>query len=393
MPTARTSEKRGEACARARDLPQPLRVLVDGTSAHTGGGATFLIKQLGALAQRPNVEVTAYARRWVVDALAARRLPLELRLAPRGPLLARLLWEQLVLPWKARRFDVVYMPGNFGLLASPRPQVVTFHNLYHFGRAGRRARSLCDRRLALRIAVESFVARISIRRATVPIALSWSMRRAIEEDLGPVARLRVIYPGGAPEQSTSRAVTSSPEPFVLAVANDYPHKDWEGLITAFQHRPDLPPLKLVGRPRTSKRRAELERRLSDGRLAKRVQLLGAIEEADINALYANAACFVAHSFLESFPQTPYEAMSHGSPVVASDIPSHREVCGDYAVFYPPNRPDLLAAAVARALTDVRSRPPLPSLAFRAWSTHAEEFACALVDAALDCSRKGGCADA
>jgi glycosyltransferase involved in cell wall biosynthesis len=354
-------------------MKRPLRVLVDGTSAQSGGGATFLIRQLGALAQVPEIQVTAFAPRSVVKALASRRLPLDLRLAPRGPLLARLLWEQIVLPWKARQFDVVYMTGNFALFASPRAQVVTFHNLYHFGNAARVARRLCKRRLALRIAVESFAARLSIRRATVPVALSWTMCRAIEEDVGPVSRLRVVYPGATTDQATSPSTVPTAEAYVLTVANDYPHKDWEGLITAFERRPDLPQLRIAGRPRTSRRRAELEKQIHARGLAERVQLLGALDEAEIDVLYANAACFVAHSFLEAFPQTPYEAMLHGKPVVASDIPSHREVCGDYAVFYPPERPDLLAAAVGYALANAGAPRELPPLARRTWSAHAEEF--------------------
>jgi glycosyltransferase involved in cell wall biosynthesis len=292
------------------------------------------------------------------------------------------------------------MAGNFALFASPRPQVVAFHNLYHFGALARRSRRQCGRRLALRLAVESLAARLSVRRATMPVALSWSMRRAIEEDLGPVDRLRVIYPGAAPPfsvapasgtkpnnrmPSMSDATTEARKSYVLAVANDYPHKDWEGIISAFEQRPDLPPLIIVGRSRTAKRHAELQRRISQKGLEDRVQLFGAVEDAaEIGMLYANAACFVAHSYLETFPQTPYEAMFYGSPVVASDIPSHRELCGDFAIFYPPDRPDLLAAAVGRALTEhdpARSRSR-PQLATRTWVDHAEEFASVLACAAL-----------
>ena len=114
-----------------------------------------------------------------------------------------------------------------------------------------------------------------------------------------------------------------------------------------------------------------------------MQLLGPVEQAEIDVLYANAACFVAHSFLEAFPQTPYEAMLYRKPVVASDIPSHREVCGDYAVFYPPEHPDLLAAAVGYALANSGAPRQLPPLARRTWSAHADEFASLLMAVASD----------
>lgn len=370
-----------------------VRILVDGTSAHAGGGATYLMRQLEALARRSDLQLTVYARSWVAKALVEQGLPVEVRRRPRLPLFARLLWEQAVLPWKARSFDVVYMPGNFALFASPRPQVVVFHNLYHFGRQGARARRFCGRGLTLRLAVESRAAHLSVRRATLPVTLSRSMRRAIEEDLGRVEHLRVIYPGTTPPFRSAKALEARPEgtrrerprtasSYALAVSNDYPHKDWEGLIGAFEQRSNLPPLKIVGRARTPKRHAELQSQIRRKGLEDRVQLLGTVEDAaELGMLYANAVCFIAHSYLETFPQTPYEAMFYGLPVVASDIPSHRELCGDCAVFYPPERPDLLAAAVIHALNErslPRARPPLAS---RTWSDHAEEFASALTSAA------------
>jgi glycosyltransferase involved in cell wall biosynthesis len=362
--------------------PSVLNVLVDGASASTGGGETFLLSQLTALARRPDIRLTVYARGSVARALAARDLPIAIRRAPSLPLLLRLLWEQILLPFRASAFDVVYMPGNFALFISRRPQVVTFQNPNHFGSTARRVRRrLFDRRSRFRFSVEGFAARMSVRRATIPVAISRSLSNAIEEDIGEVSGLKVIY-SAMPEAPVPREPALPVGRYVLALANDYPHKDWNGLIDAFASRPDLPPLRIVGRCRSIRRRAQIEKRLRDENLTDRIELMGIIRDRQIiHSVYSQALCLVAHSHLEAFPLTPYEAMSHHLPVVASDIPSHREVCGDYALYYPPSRPDLLADSVSLTLSDRTRARERPDLAARTWSDHAEEFAEVLLAAA------------
>jgi glycosyltransferase involved in cell wall biosynthesis len=55
--------------------------------------------------------------------------------------------------------------------------------------------------------------------------------------------------------------------------------------------------------------------------------------------------YLAHSLLESFGMTILEAMTLGVPVVASDIPAHREVCGEAAIYYNPASPTELTQAI------------------------------------------------
>ena len=75
------------------------------------------------------------------------------------------------------------------------------------------------------------------------------------------------------------------------------------------------------------------------------------------SLYSGADVYVAHSRLEAFPLTPYEALAFGVPVVASDIPPHREVGGDVLRYYPVDDLDELS----RLLLDrTLRRPGIPA---------------------------------
>jgi len=159
-------------------------------------------------------------------------------------------------------------------------------------------------------------------------------------------------------------------PFVLSIANDYPHKDWAGLAAIFGANDDLPPLVLVGCPRKSSR---LGQRTPNANWIGRVQLWG--PEPDrrrIEALLQSASAYVAHSYLEAFPLTPYEARAAGLPTAATDIPSHREVCASQTCFYAPSDPAAGADAIRRALA--MGRLPAVSIPQRTWGTNARELA-------------------
>jgi glycosyltransferase involved in cell wall biosynthesis len=64
-----------------------------------------------------------------------------------------------------------------------------------------------------------------------------------------------------------------------------------------------------------------------------------------------AAVFVSVSTFEGSPNTVLEAMGCGAPLVLSDIPAHRELVGDAAIFVNPLSIESIAAGLVEALTD------------------------------------------
>src|SRR5207249_11137419 len=69
--------------------------------------------------------------------------------------------------------------------------------------------------------------------------------------------------------------------------------------------------------------------------------------------YRTAEVVVCPSTFEGFGLTPMEAIATATPVVASDIPPHREFLGASPHFFTLGDDDGLAAAIAAA----RSGPP------------------------------------
>ncbi len=68
--------------------------------------------------------------------------------------------------------------------------------------------------------------------------------------------------------------------------------------------------------------------------------------------------FCFPSLWEGLPNALVEAMAAGLPVVASDIPPHREVLGDAGIFVPPGDKDAIANALKRLINDSSLREAL-----------------------------------
>ncbi len=101
----------------------------------------------------------------------------------------------------------------------------------------------------------------------------------------------------------------------------------------------------------------LERRAQELGVAHAVEFLGAVEHDRMSALYEDADVFCLPSFAEGIPIVLMEAMAMEIPVVATEIMGVPELVDDEqsGLLVPPARPELLAAALVRLLTDPELR--------------------------------------
>lgn len=94
---------------------------------------------------------------------------------------------------------------------------------------------------------------------------------------------------------------------------------------------------------------------ADIKLPKEAVCPGRVNDADLAALYKNALVFVFPSLYEGFGLPPLEAMAHGCPVIVSDIPPHHEVCESAALYFEPDRPEILADLMDTVIDDKNLR--------------------------------------
>lgn len=87
-----------------------------------------------------------------------------------------------------------------------------------------------------------------------------------------------------------------------------------------------------------------------------IKILGRLSDEALKAYYRKAEMFVHPSLYEGFGIPPLEAMAMGCPVIASDIPAIREVCGDAFLRCDPTA----ASSIAQAIEHLLNTPGLRS---------------------------------
>lgn len=90
-------------------------------------------------------------------------------------------------------------------------------------------------------------------------------------------------------------------------------------------------------------------------LKDRVICPGYVAEAEKYILMTHSLCFVFPSRFEGFGLPLLEALSLGVPVLASDIPSSREVAGEAAYYFDVNSPEALEKAMKKLSSDPELR--------------------------------------
>ncbi|RLC86644.1 MAG: glycosyltransferase family 1 protein [Chloroflexi bacterium] len=202
----------------------------------------------------------------------------------------------------------------------------------------------------------------SVARANLVLADSAHTRSDIVSLLGvPPDKVQVLYSGVHPrfrpqpepgEAERIRARYGLDErPYVLSVGTVQPRKNYVRLIRAFARLEPNAQLVIAGGQGWLYEDifAEAEKH------GNCVRVLGFVGEADLPALYRNAALFAFPSLYEGFGLPVLEAMACGVPVVCSHTSSLPEVAGDAALLVDPLDTDGLAKAMARVLEDAELR--------------------------------------
>jgi glycosyltransferase involved in cell wall biosynthesis len=111
---------------------------------------------------------------------------------------------------------------------------------------------------------------------------------------------------------------------------------------------------------------------------ERIVLTGFISDEQLVSLYRNAVAFVYPSLYEGFGLPPLEAMVCGCPVIASNVASLPEICGDAALYCDPYDTNDIADKIVRLVVDSNLRSALIEKGNKrvqsfSWEKTAEEF--------------------
>jgi glycosyltransferase involved in cell wall biosynthesis len=147
---------------------------------------------------------------------------------------------------------------------------------------------------------------------------------------------------------------SAPEdvpPTLLTVSRLQPYKDHAAVLRAAARLDRPVQVRIIGQGPERDRLETLARRLG---IISRIET--SADDATVARAYHQARVVVCPSRFEGFGLTPVEGVASGTPVVASDIPPHREFVGGAARLVPPGDDIALAEAIAEALDAAPADP-------------------------------------
>lgn len=247
--------------------------------------------------------------------------------------------------WSYRTADaaVFWSPCQRGSLIADT-QVVTVHDCINVEHVHAR-----DWRVGAYKAIFSRV----LARARRVVAISAATRDAIlrNYDLDPrklvVIRSASDLAVGQSEVAGTRPAAVRPAavrtPFVLLVTNALPHKNTAFACRTFA-RSALPRAG-VGLCIVGELAGEAREACRDGGITP--TLCERIDDDALQALYRDCAFLWSPSLAEGHNLAIAEALCVGAPVLASDIPVHREFFDPYAQFFDPTDPDAAIADLDR----------------------------------------------
>jgi len=324
----------------------------------TGVGAVAS-EVLARVVQHEDIDVIAYSVSWrgrnrleeiVPPGIAVSKRPIAAQ-----PL--RQFWRRVDWPpitWWTGRLDVVHGPNFVVPPARGAAELVTVHDLTFIRYPELSTRDTLQYPGLIRRAV---------RRGAHVHAVSEFVAGEVIDVFGvDVDRVHVVPNGVDPIEAGDAAAgrkVAGADRYVLALGTVEPRKDFPLLVDAFDAlAADDPDVHLVIAGQDGWGTKALQTALDRAHHRARVARTGWVDDRTRADLLAGASVFVFPSRYEGFGLPPLEAMSAGTPVVATRTGALPQVLGDAAAFVDPGDTTGLAAALARVMADSTTRNAL-----------------------------------
>jgi glycosyltransferase involved in cell wall biosynthesis len=377
-----------------------MHIFLNGLGASAGGGLTYLRNVLPHLSKMQNVRTTVAVSPEFKGGTESRENVEILRSSFEGGSARRFWFEQTALPKIIRRCqaDILISAGNFALRRSPVPQILLSRNsLYTSADFFRDLIRRGEYRMWLDTRLKGTLAKASINWAGCTVAPSeafaghlkkWSGKpvraihhgfdhelfRASRDPLPEETRLNLECPGGAMR--------------ILLVSHYNYYRNFETVLRAIAvlaRQPGARPVRLF-------LTCDLRREKTPGAydpnspaklidelgIREQVVELGSVPYEHLHHLYKSCDLFVTAAYTETFAHPLVEAMASGLPVIASDLPVHREICGNAAAYFSCFSADELAGHLSRLAAKPDARKAMSILGLDrcrrySWESHVRQL--------------------
>lgn len=273
--------------------------------------------------------------------------------------LFRLLWTQTVLPYHCQRLkaDLLFNTLPEGPWLGRCPQVTVLHDVLPLQFEKEYPRQQYYFKHLVPKALSRSARVITDSQATRDAAMRFYGLPAEKFRVSPGGYDSALFhpPGSHKEKEAAAQVKSRRglASYIFYAGSLLPHKNVSGLLKAFSASRISQSLVIAGEkdPRYFPTLRDEARQLG---IEKKVCFLGYVPCEELPLLYGACDAFVFLSRGEGFGLPVLEAMACGAPVVASEIPSLKEIAGENALWVHPDAPSHAAQSLRRLLKN----PPL-----------------------------------
>jgi len=294
------------------------------------------------------------------------------------------LAEQFEVPykWWRAKIDLMHFPHFNVPFVKIGPYVVTIHDLILTKFPTHRASTLHPLIYWLKDKAYRLIISSAVKYARKIITVSeFTKLDLIDQFQANDDKIEVTYEGVANlakgndslfvaklDNKKTLALYNIHGPFLLYIGNAYPHKNLEGLVSAFsklhtKHQ-DLR-LVLVGKEDYFYNRvkdfAKVNNLWQKENLNSPIVFTGYVPDVDLEALFQEASMYVFPSLYEGFGLPPLEAMAHGCPVASSNRASMPEILGEAAIYFDPENKDEMIGVIEEILSNQSERERLIAL--------------------------------
>ena len=268
----------------------------------------------------------------------------------------KILWTKFALPlhllFFTKKINVFYSPSHYSPLFSIIPTVPTIHDIGYLKYQDQFTKKDLYQLINW--------TETSIKHATQIVAVSqFTKNELINTYQIPNEKISVIYNGvGTPPKTSldfdKKVLTkfNITKPYFLAVGTLKPNKNYPFLIEAFSlFLKKHPNYQLIIAGKKGWLYEEIDTIIKKLELSPQVVFTDYISDIERWPLYKNAISLVIPSTYEGFGIPAIESQKMSTPVIASDIPSLKEVLSDSALYINPEKVSTLVTAFEKILNN------------------------------------------
>ncbi len=276
------------------------------------------------------------------------------------------LFEQIEIPLVLRKLnpDLVHFPHFNGPIFWRKKFVVTIHDLikHYFtgGETTTRAKWIYWlKHLAYKLQVKH-----ALNNSALIFVPSQFWRNKLHIDFGTPKDKIIVTPEATEKRKKLKLDKSIKikyklkKPYLIYTGSLYPHKNINILLKALKSLPNFQLGIACSRNIFTERVKDKVNQLN---VNKQVKFLGFVPDPDLINLYQEAVCLVQPSLMEGFGLTGLEAMSAGTPVVASRATCLPEVYGKAALYFDADSSQQLAEQIKRLENDSQLKEKMIAL--------------------------------